>query len=504
MRTKYSILNATTSFISNIVSFLFIFISQTLLIKILGIEYTGINGLFNNVLTLLNLFELGLGSSITYSLYKYVKKNDKDTIKSIMCFYKIAYRWIALIVLVIGLLLIPFLNYIVKVSVDINIYYVYILFLINTVLTYIITYKRNLLIANQREYIISIADIIYAVVLNVIQILILIFTKNYYLYLGIKIVCVILENIVINTIINKKYPYICSKNIKKLSIKIKKNITDRVKALVVHKTSAVITNGTDNILISIFFGIKTVGLYTSYNYIISALVKLFSNALGSITPSVGNLIVENNKNNNYIAFKKVSFLNYFIAIVTSTCLLILAEPFIKLWLGKEYLLSNIVLIVLVINYFQTMMRSSYISFKDGAGIWIEDRFIPVLQSVINLASSIIFLKIFGLVGVFMGTILSSFVLWFYSYPKYVYKNLLDRSYKEYVFKFISKILVFVFIEVGVVFITKYIVVNNLILELAIKLIISLVVSLLVLIILYRKSDEYKYYKNLIKSKIKKV
>ena len=504
MRTKYSILNATTSFISNIISFIFIFIGQTLLIKILGIEYTGVNGLFTNVLTVLNLFELGIGSSITYNLYKYVKRNDKKTIKSIMSYYKIAYRWIALIVLVIGLLVIPFLNYIVKTNIDINIYYVYLLFLVNTVLTYIITYKRNLLIANQKKYIINIANIIYVVLLNIIQILILIFTKNYYLYLIVKLVCIILENIVINLIVNKMYPYICDKNIKPLSKNIKDNITSRIKALSIHKMAAIVTNGTDSILLSIFFGIKIVGIYTSYNYIISALVKLFSNMIGSIIPSIGNLIVENNKNKNYITFKKVSLLNYFIAIITSTCLLILMEPFIKLWLGKDYLLESIVLIVLVINYFQTIMRSTYISFKDAAGIWIEDRFIAVLQASINIFGSIILLNIFGIAGVFIGTILSSFVVWFYSYPKFVYKRLLNRSYKEYVFKLITKVLLFVFIEVFVYLITKYIVVSSLILELIIKLVICLIVSFIILFVIYRKSEEYKYYKNLIIKRIKKI
>ena len=293
------------------------------------------------------------------------------------------------------------------------------------------------------------------------------------------------------------YPYVCSKDIKKLNEKVKKNIIDRIKALVIHKTSAVVTNGTDNILISIFFGIKTVGLYTSYNYIISALVKLFSNVLGSVTPSIGNLITDNNKNNNYIVFKKISLLNYFIGVITCTCLLILTDPFIRLWLGKDYLLSNIVLIVLVINYFQTIMRNTYIAFKDAAGIWIEDKYIPIFQLSLNLISSIILLKIIGLSGVFVGTILSSLVLWFYSYPKFVYKELLDRNYKEYIFKFTSKLLLFIFIEVGVYFICKYIVINNLILELLIKLIISLITPLLILIIVYRNSDEYKYYKKLI-------
>ena len=142
MRTNYSVKNSITSFINNIITFIVMFVGQTLFIKILGVEYTGLNGLFSNILTLLNLFELGFGSAITYNLYKYIKNNDKETIKSILRFYKKAYNYIAILIFLVGLLFIPFLKYIVKdVSVNININIIYILFLISTISTYLITYK---------------------------------------------------------------------------------------------------------------------------------------------------------------------------------------------------------------------------------------------------------------------------------------------------------------------------------------------------------------------------
>ena len=392
MRTNYSIKNTVTQFINNIITFIFLFISQTLFIKILGIEYTGLNGLFGNILTLLNLFELGIGSSITYNLYKYVKNDDRETIKSIMCFYKKSYNYIAILIFIIGLLIMPFLSFIVKVTVDINIYIIYILFLINTVSTYLINYKRNLLVANQQNYIISIVNIGYIIVLNIVQILLLYLTKNYYLYLIVKIICSILENIIINIITNKFYPYIKDKNVKPLNKKVKDNIINRIKALFIHKTSTVVTNGTDNILISIFLGISTVGLYTNYNYIISSIKKFFSNIITVITPSIGNLLLEKDYKKNYSVFKKVILFNFWIAVVTSSLLLVLTEPFIKIWIGKKYVLDNLVLIVLIINYFQTMMRMPYNTFKDAAGIWIEDKYMPLLQLSINLISSIILLN----------------------------------------------------------------------------------------------------------------
>ena len=498
MRTNYSVKNSITSFTNNIITFIVMFVGQTLFIKILGVEYTGLNGLFSNILTLLNLFELGFGSAITYNLYKYIKNNDKETIKSILRFYKKAYNYIAILIFLVGLLFIPFLKYIVKdVSVNININIIYILFLISTISTYLITYKRNLLFASQRNYIINIINIIYVIVLNILQILILFLTKNYYLYLIIKIICILLENIVISIKVNKDYPYILEKNINPIDKKIKQDIFNKIRALVMHKVSGAITKGTDNILISYFFGIKIVGLYTSYNYIISSINKLFSNIVSASRASVGNLLVEGNKEKNYQVFKRISFLNFWITIFTTACLFILIEPFIKIWLGSNFLLDKIVLITLMINYYQVMMRNTYIVFKDAAGIWVEDKYVPLIKSILNIVTSIILLKIFGLAGVFMGTIVSSLVQWFYSYPKFVYINLLNRSIKNYINDFITHFIILVSVLLICYFINIYST------NIFISFIICMIIPNLILYLLFRNKDEFKYYINLFKKFRKK-
>ena len=498
MRTDYSVKNFILQFITNITSVIFLFVSQTLFIKLLGVEYNGLNGLFTNILTILNLFELGIGSSITYNLYKYVKNNDEENIKSIMLFYRKAYNYISLLVFFIGLLFIPFLKFIVNdVTVDINIIFVYLLFVITTVSSYLFSYKRSIIVATQKNYIINIIEIIYIIVLNTVQILILWFTKNYYLYLIIKIVCILIENMIINIKAGKMYPYLLDKNVKEIDPKIKESIMSRVKALVVHKTSGAVTNGTDNILISAFLGITTTGLYTSYNYIITSVKKLFGNIIQATTSSIGDLLVENNYDKNYEAFKKIRFLNFWIAIFTSTSLLLITQPFVRLWLGKKYLLDISILVVLVVNYFQAMMRSTYATFKDAAGIWIEDKYIPVLQLSINLILSIILLKLCGLKGVFIGTILSSLVLWLYSYPKFVYKNLFNRSIKFYVKDFIIHLLIFVFIIGISLLISMY---NK---NIFISIGVSILVPNIILFFIYYRSDEFKYYINLIKKAIKK-
>lgn len=503
MRTEYSIKNTITQFVSNILTFIMLFISQSIFVKILGIEYNGLNGLFGNILILLNLFELGIGNSITYNLYKYIKNNDKETIKSIMYFYKKSYIFIALLVFAVGLLIMPFLNYIVKITVDVNLYVIYALFLINIVLSYLLTYKRNLLIASQKNYIINVVSIICNIVLNIVQIIVLYLTKNYYLYLLMNIVLTIVESTVINIIVNKLYPYILHKNIKPLNKEIKDNIVTRVKALVIHKMSAAVTNGTDNILISMFIGIKTVGLYINYNYIFRAVKKLFSGLISSTLSSIGNLLIEDNKEKNYEVFKKIRFLNYWIAVFTSTCLLIITEPFIKIWLGNEYILDKTILIVLIINFFQSMMRSVYETFKDAAGLWVEDKYMPILQLSINLIVSIVLLKLIGLAGVFVGTIISSLVLWLYSFPRYVYKNLFNRNYLNYFKGLFKFIVIFLLILTITYIISNVFIIKSSIFKLIVNGFICIIIPNLILYLLFRKTDEFRYYINLIKNTLRR-
>ena len=502
MRTNNSIKNTITIITSNVINYIFLFVSQTVFIKLLGIEYVGLNGLFSNILIILSLLELGIGNAIIFNLYKYISKNNKEKIKSIMHFYKKTYNYIIFLVLIAGLLFMPFINLIVDASdIDINIYIVYSLFLSCSISSYFLAYKRNILYASQKNYILNIIHIGYIVLLNTLQIIILLVTKNYYLYLILKIVFILLENIIISIIVNKEYPYLLDKNIKKLDKTTKDDIISKIKALFIHKLSATVTNGTDNILISIFLGIKTVGLYTNYNYVIKAVDNFFRSIITSTTASVGNLLVEEDYNKRYQIFKKIHFLNLWITIVTSSCLLFLMEPFITIWIGKKYLLNHFVLIVLICLYFMRMMRSTYNIFKDGAGIWVEDKYIPILQILINLISSVILLKLIGLPGVFIGTLISSLVLWCYSYPKYVYKQTLNRPLKLYIKEIIKHIVLFIVIETIIALIMNIIVINNIILEIIIKLVLTILISNILLIIIYHNTEEYNYYLKLLKSKM---
>lgn len=506
MRTSNSVKNSITSILSSIISMLFGFVSQAIFIRILGAEYLGLNGLFTNILTMLSFFELGIGNAIVYHLYKPIVNNDKEKIKTLMKFYKNAYNIISIFVFCGGLVLIPILHLIVgKVTVDVNIYIIYIMFLISTVSSYTLSYRRNLIFANQKNYLINIVHIFYIIILNISQLLLLYLTRNYYLYLGIKIICQILENLVCYLISSKLYPYINEKEVKPLENDLKKDIFTKVKALIFHKVGTVIIGGTDNIFISSFFGVATVGLYTNYNMVISSVNNLFSQIIFSTTASVGNLLAEDNNDiKKFDIFKKIRFINFWLAVFSGVSILVIMDSFIKIWVGQEYILPVLVLIVLIINYYQKMMRNTYNTFKDSAGIWYEDRYIPIVESLLNIVFSIILLKIFGLAGVFMGTIISGLVLWCYSYPKFVYKKLFNRSYLDYIKETGGYLLLFIVLAIITFSISKLIIFNNVWLQFISNILISLLIPNILLFIIFRKTDNFKYLLAMIQKMITKL
>ncbi len=505
MRSTNSIKNAITAVVSNIVTILIGIVSQAIFIKTLGAEYLGINGLFTNIVSMLGIVELGIGSAIIYNLYEPIAKDDTEKIKSLMNFYKKSYRIIAVIVFIIGMMVIPFLKNIVgNVSIDINIEFIYSLFIIDVVASYLLTYKRSILYANQKTYITNIVHIGYLIVMNTLQIVILLIAKNFIVYLIIKIICRILENVVITIIANRKYPYINEKNVKKIDKKTTKDIVKKVKGLIFHKVGSFVVLGTDNIIISKFLGVVTVGLYSNYNMIIQAVSNLFLQVFDSLTASVGNLLVENNCEKSYEIYKNMLMMNSILFTFATTEIICLIEPFIKVWIGEQYLLSKVVLIILMVNFYIQGMRKTCLVFKMAAGVFHEDRYFPIIESIINIVVSVILVKIIGLPGVFLGTIVSTLPVILISYPKYVYIPLFHKSFWNYIKENVYYyILAFLTVSIAM-FVTSYISINNLILKLIVNAITSSIIFAVMQYIFFHNKSEYKYLKNMLKNFILKI
>lgn len=504
MRKIKSLLNIIGTTCSYVITVIFQFITQACIVKILGIEYSGINGLFTNIITMLSIAELGIGTTIIFKLYEPLAKNNTEKVKSWMKFYKTCYNIVAILVMCFGLLIIPLVPSIVgEVSIDQNIILLYFISLLDTVLSYVMTYKRSLLYADQKNYIINFVHMGYTIFLNLTQILILYITKSYILFLVIKLIYRFLENVVINLFVNKYYPYILEKSVE-ISKADKRDVIKRISSIFLQKVSFVINKGVDNILISLYFNVQMVGYYTNYNIIVLALCQIIYQVVSSFTASIGNLLTEKDKEKNYSIYKKINMLNSFFTGVIISGFICVISPFISVWVGEQYILPWYVVLAFSIYIYSDSIRRSITIFKDAAGICKEDKYMYIIMAILNLVASIFLCKIIGISGVILGTAISYLFLIIYSYPKFIFKPIFNKKYRFYFYDMFKYLVYIVLNSIVSISIVNTISINNYIFSILINGIISVCISCICFILLFIKTDELHYYINTIKKVLKKI
>lgn len=504
MRIKNSLTNISFGLFSQVISILINFGMRTVFIQKLGIEYLGLEGLFTGILMALSLANLGFDTAIIYSLYKPLADKDKVKIQALMNLYRKAYKVVGLVILSIGLLLAPFLKYFIdgEPAVE-NITLIYILFLLNTAISYLFVYKQSILIADQKTYIISKVHIYFVIVTNVIQILILLTTKNYILILITQIIFRVLENIYIVRLTNKLYPYINVKNNSKLTSEDKKEFYQNLYSLFLYKISGVIINGTDNIIISKFIGLTFVGLYSNYLLIISTISNLISYIFHSLNASVGNLNVTGTVEKKYLIFRVVNFLSFWIFGVTSVCLWIGLNPLIIIWLGERYILSDFVVFSVLLNFFTMGMQNASTMFRETTGLFRKGKYRPLIAAFLNLFFSVLLVKYIGLPGVFIGTVLSRICTYFWYDPYIIYRNVFNKSVFSYFSRYILNTLIIVIVLYILNYVSSIIYLANKYVDLCVDLTISFFITNLILILVYRNTEEYVYLANVFSDFIKR-
>lgn len=407
-------------------------LNRRAVIRVLGIEYQGVNGLFGNVLSMLSIAELGIGAAIIYNLYRPLEEGDTESVKSLMRFYRKCYIIIGIAIAVIGTAIIPLLPHIIK---DYDLPYpltsIYLWFLLDSSLSYFLSYRRSILIADQRNYIVNLFDTAYAFFVRMAQIIVLVLTGNFMLYLAGMLVFRVVENTAIYLYAGKLYPYLNDRNVLPIRAGVLEDIRTKVRGAVFHKVGGFVVLGTDNILISRYFGLAVSGIYSNYYLITSTISYIVSTCVSSATAGVGHMLVQTDKEDSFEIFKEIRLLNFAFSVLGAAGIRCVATPLIELLFGKAYVFEDLVILVLAINFFYQALRGTYSVFKEAAGILYEDRFVPIIESVVNIVASILLLNRFGVAGVFMGTIISSLVLYFYTYPMFVYGRVLGRGASGY-------------------------------------------------------------------------
>ena len=426
-RTTNTIFNFTSSIGGQLITIIMQFVVRTVFIHTLGKSYLGINGLFSNVLTMLSLAEMGVGSAILYKLYKPIADGDYHRITILMKFYRTVYRCIGAAVAVIGLCLIPFLPYIIKdngklESLNINVVLIFCLYLLKTVSSYLFfAYRSAIVKAHQKEYLLNIISYFFTFGLALAHIVFLLIFPNFYVYVILTIAEVILKNVVCAVLSDKMYPYIKDTTEDKLDIAEIKGIFKDCGALFLYKLNNVVVKATDNIVISMFLGIDMVGLYSNYYIFYTTIRTLFNKIFNSVSHSLGNLHATETGSHEYKIFKSVNFVTAILGATAGVGIAVCGDELIRVWIGSEWIIPmpfSILLGIEVFDYSYKVVSSKY---RTTMGLFQQAKFRPVFGMIINLVVSVALVNMWGVSGVLVGTVVSDWATMMWYDPLIIHK-----------------------------------------------------------------------------------
>ncbi len=408
-RTKNTVRNIGAGLINQMVSIILPFINRTIILWSLGAQFTGLSGLFSSILSVLGIAELGFNTAIVYSLYKPMSEHDEKKICEIVSLFRKIYGIIGNIILFLGMIIMPFLKYLIHGSYpsEINLYMVYFLYLLNSVISYyMFAYKECLLIADQRQDMAQNMRTVVNIFRYAVQFVVLLIFRSYYYYLIVAIIGTVVTNLGIQFITVKKYSYF---KLVKDKQHIPEELITQMKGLMINKICDTFRNSFDNLIISSFIGLTATAIYGNYYYIYSAVYGIMLTICNAMSASVGNSIVEKDEYQNYENLLTFSALFAVIMGVCTALMACLYQPFMKLWAGEDLLLSTFNMILFCVYFYVINMNNIRNQYISGTGIWWRLKVSYIVEAVANLLLNFILGKYFGITGVLLATIITIFV-----------------------------------------------------------------------------------------------
>jgi O-antigen/teichoic acid export membrane protein len=475
------------------VSFLASYVSRIIFLKILDAGYLGINGLFSNIINILSLADLGIGTAMMYSLYTPIAQKDITKVNSLIAFFRKIYLIIAVIVLCAGLLLLPFLDSLINLEKPIeHVNYYYVLALLNTVISYLFVYRTTLITADQKNYVLSKYTMIIRLCVFAVQTAVLVMTENYFLYLLSALIITFLGNLLQNHIAMKMYPFLREKA-QPLEKENRKKIYSDVKSLFLYRFCGIIQSHTNNILISIMVGTIFVGYYSNYLIVTTMILSFLSLLYQSLKASVGNMMAEDKSNDNKKRiFDVLEYINFVVVTVCSIGCAVMYQDFIGLSFGKEYQLSFWTVMAVVVNFYTSNIRQNLWIFRETTGIFNEMRYITLITAFIDFGLSIIMGKLWGLAGILWATVVARMVYSWWREPMIMYKKIFDTSCLEYLKTYTLRIIIAIAIYMGVNYLCALIIVDNVYLQFLIRGLSCLIITIVLLWLTSFKTREFKY------------
>lgn len=418
---------------SNILDSVLGIVSRTVFIKSLGSGYLGLAGLLGSVLGILSITELGIASAIGFSLYKPLATGDNKTVSSLMSLYRRAYRVIAAIVFVCGIGLYFFLDFFVPPEQQpAEIGLAYFVYLANTILGYLLSYKVTLLNADNHGYRLAPLTVGMSVAQTVTQVICLLLFKSYAVYLTVLLLSSATRMIIGNRLITRWYPNVDFHSSEKLDADTSHQIKRNIGGLVIAKIGDYLVNSTDNLIITRLVSLVATGIYSNYLLIRNMVNGYIAVLFGGISASMGNVVAVESDERKLEIFETLMFCAYFIYSFEAVCFMCLFNPFIgEIWLGPEYTFDTLTVAIIVINNFLTGMRIPLITMKGAAGKYMEDAWVPFGFAAVNLVASIVLAKYMGVAGVFLGTIIGSLCTADWYRPIVIYKHVFHISVAKY-------------------------------------------------------------------------
>ena len=503
-RLKNSALNFASGFLGRVLTILLNFVVRTIFIYCLNEAYLSVNGLYSNILTVLSLAELGFGSAIVYRMYAPVAVKDYQKTAALLQFYKKIYIIIGVVIFLLGLCVIPFMDYIIKDKPDISgLTLYYILFLVNTSISYwFSSYKASVLYADQKEYIKTNVQNTMAILQSGLQIVLLLLFRKYLLYLLVQLVGNIFLNLYVAHLVDKRYPEIQTYQGASLSAEERVQIRKDTEALVLSRFGHVALNGTDNIIISAVVGVLWVGRLSNYTLICDSVTSVLCQITAAITGSLGNFFATEDKHAGYALFKKVEFLNFWLYGFSFIALVTLLDPFVQIWAGGRFVLGLPISIAIAINFFVAGYMNTLWVFRSTLGLFKQGKFRPILVAILNIVLSIVLGRLWGVFGVLFATFLSRAAISLWYDPLILHRYGFEVSCKPFFARYFRRVLLLTAVLIAMLTI-RHVVLSSAttVLRFAVMTMVTAIVPNAIFWLAYRRCEEYAYFRSIVKDRI---
>ena len=438
-RTKKSAINSVVGIGCSLISSLLSFVLQAIFIRLLGLEYSGINGLFTDILKILNLAELGISNAIMFRLYKHISENNFSEIEKLLCFYKKVSISIGIVIFMVGLGFIPFLHFFVKEvpTFPESLWSLYVIVLSTSVVTQFYSYKSVLILAKQDRFVYTIINYSSIFLKHGLQILVLWLFKNIYLYLLVALFTSVLSSIVMGVVSKRRYAHTFDSSEKLTNLE-KRDLLKDVGSLSVYKICRTLDATLDTFLISKYVSVAITGIYASVNMLLSALNELLCCFNDGIIASVGDVYASGDKLRTKQIFYQSYHLTYLIYGVCTATLFPFLKLFTNWWIGNT--LSDAAIYFMLINFYMYGFGMTVATFRNSMGVFKKGWIRPAITAGINFVVSLILIQKIGLAGAFIGTLISRTLtlVWYDPYIvfKHCFKEIPVKYYFRYVFYFV--------------------------------------------------------------------